>query len=78
MFDQISKFKHDQTAPNKVAKQHNVHFQTMFDGRFGRQTFPVWTGRKAFRKGLKKYSQQKAVLVVSLIMRPFLKPSMLN
>ena len=58
MFDQISKFKHDQTAPNKVAKQYNVSKQCLM--MFGRQTSPVWTGRKAFRKGLEKILSTKS------------------
>ena len=52
------KFKHDQTTPNKVAKQHNVSKQCL--KMFGRQTFPVWTGRKAFRKGLEKILSTKS------------------
>jgi len=52
MFDKISNFKHDQTRSNST-KQGGQTVQCLVTKQclmmFGRETFPVWTGLKAFR-----------------------------
>jgi len=52
MFDKISNFKHDQTRSNST-KQGGQTVQCLVTEQclmmFGRETFPVWTGLKAFR-----------------------------